>query len=249
MTYEGLVPRIQQSFLSRDQDSLQPHIRAFVDRAVTFKACPDCGGTRLAAAARSSRIRGVNIADCLRDADQRPGGLAPRPRRAVRGAAAGGPAAHPRLVRRDRARLPEPRPAVGDALGRRGAARQDDPPHRVVAHRRHLRLRRAHHGPPPPRRPADERAAAAAARQGQHRAGGRARAGSDRDRRPRGRPRPGRRLRRRHRLLRGHGRGPAGQRHAHRTPPRRTGPGSSRGPGRRTAGSRSATRPSTTCAT
>ena len=63
MTYEGLVPRIQQSFLSRDQDSLQPHIRAFVDRAVTFKACPDCGGTRLAAAARSSRIRGVNIAD------------------------------------------------------------------------------------------------------------------------------------------------------------------------------------------
>jgi len=63
MTYEGLVPRIQDSFLSRDQDSLQPHIRAFVDRAVTFTACPDCGGTRLAAAARSSRIRGVNIAD------------------------------------------------------------------------------------------------------------------------------------------------------------------------------------------
>ena len=63
MTYQGLVPRIQDSFLSRDQDSLQPHIRAFVDRAVTFTACPDCGGTRLAAAARSSRIRGVNIAD------------------------------------------------------------------------------------------------------------------------------------------------------------------------------------------
>ena len=63
MTYQGLVPRIQDLFLSRDQDSLQPHIRAFVDRAVTFTACPDCGGTRLAAAARSSRIRGVNIAD------------------------------------------------------------------------------------------------------------------------------------------------------------------------------------------
>ena len=63
MTYEGLVPRIQQSFLSKDQESLQPHIRAFVDRAVTFTACPDCGGTRLAEAARSSRIRGVNIAD------------------------------------------------------------------------------------------------------------------------------------------------------------------------------------------
>ena len=63
MTYVGLVPRIQQSFLSRDQESLQPHIRAFVDRAVTFTACPDCGGTRLAEAARSSRIRGLNIAD------------------------------------------------------------------------------------------------------------------------------------------------------------------------------------------
>ena len=63
MTYEGLVPRIQQSFLSKDIDAMQPHIRAFVDRAVTFTACPDCEGTRLAPAARSSRIRGINIAD------------------------------------------------------------------------------------------------------------------------------------------------------------------------------------------
>ena len=63
MTYEGLVLRIQGSYLSKDQDSLQPHIRAFVDRAVTFTACPDCGGTRLAEAARSSRINGANIAD------------------------------------------------------------------------------------------------------------------------------------------------------------------------------------------
>ena len=63
LTYEGLVPRIQQSFLSKDQDSLQPHIRAFVDRAVTFTACPDCGGTRLGDAARSSKIKGTNIAD------------------------------------------------------------------------------------------------------------------------------------------------------------------------------------------
>ena len=63
MTYEGLVPRIQGSFLSRDQETLQPHIRAFVDRAVTFSACPACGGTRLAEGARSSRIRGINIAD------------------------------------------------------------------------------------------------------------------------------------------------------------------------------------------
>jgi excinuclease UvrABC ATPase subunit len=63
LTYEGLVPKVQKSMLSKDPDALQPHIRAFVDRAVTFTACPDCGGTRLAEAARSSRIRGINIAD------------------------------------------------------------------------------------------------------------------------------------------------------------------------------------------
>ena len=63
MTYEGLVLRVQKSILSKDPEALQPHIRAFVDRAVTFTACPDCGGTRLSAAARSSRIRGINIAD------------------------------------------------------------------------------------------------------------------------------------------------------------------------------------------
>ena len=63
MTYEGLVPRIQGSYLSKDQESLQPHIRAFVDRAVTFTTCPACGGTRLAEGARSSRIRGISIAD------------------------------------------------------------------------------------------------------------------------------------------------------------------------------------------
>ncbi|MEW9531870.1 ATP-binding cassette domain-containing protein [Microbispora sp. NPDC049125] len=63
LTYEGLIPKIRKSFLSKDVDSLQPHIRAFVERAVTFTACPDCGGTRLSEAARSSRIGGVNIAD------------------------------------------------------------------------------------------------------------------------------------------------------------------------------------------
>jgi len=63
LTYEGLVPKVQKSFLSKDPDALQPHIRAFVDRAVTFTACPECGGTRLSEAARSSRIGGVNIAD------------------------------------------------------------------------------------------------------------------------------------------------------------------------------------------
>src|SRR4051794_5195174 len=63
LTYEGLIPKIQRSFLSKDVDALQPHIRAFVDRAVTFTVCPDCGGTRLSEAARSSKIGGINIAD------------------------------------------------------------------------------------------------------------------------------------------------------------------------------------------
>jgi excinuclease ABC A subunit len=63
LTYEGLVPRIQKAFLSKDVDALQPHIRAFVERAVTFKTCPDCKGTRLNEGARSSKIKGKNIAD------------------------------------------------------------------------------------------------------------------------------------------------------------------------------------------
>ncbi|MFI5907539.1 ATP-binding cassette domain-containing protein [Dactylosporangium sp. NPDC051541] len=63
LTYEGLVPRVQKSFLQKDKEALQPHLRAFVDRAVTFTACPECGGTRLNQAALASRIGGVNIAD------------------------------------------------------------------------------------------------------------------------------------------------------------------------------------------
>ena len=86
----------------------------------------------------------------LRDADQRPRRLGPRPRRAVGGSAARRAAAPPRLVRRDRAGLPLARPAVGHAVRRRGAAHEDDPPPRLVAHRRHLRLRRAHDRPAPP---------------------------------------------------------------------------------------------------
>ncbi|MFY1670675.1 ATP-binding cassette domain-containing protein [Plantactinospora sp. WMMB334] len=63
LTYEGLIPKIQKSFLSKDVDALQPHIRAFVERAVTFTTCPECAGTRLSAGARSSKIKGKNIAD------------------------------------------------------------------------------------------------------------------------------------------------------------------------------------------
>jgi len=63
LTYAGLIPQIQRSYLSKDVDSLQPHIRAFVERAVTFTTCPECAGTRLSEAARSSKINGISIAD------------------------------------------------------------------------------------------------------------------------------------------------------------------------------------------
>jgi excinuclease ABC A subunit len=63
LTYEGLIPKVQRSFFSKDRESMQPHIREFVERAATFKTCPDCNGTRLNEAARSSKIRGISIAD------------------------------------------------------------------------------------------------------------------------------------------------------------------------------------------
>ncbi|MBB5958676.1 excinuclease ABC A subunit [Saccharothrix tamanrassetensis] len=63
LTYEGLIPKIQKSFLAKDKEALQPHIRAFVDRAMTFTTCPGCDGTRLSEGARSSKIAGISIAD------------------------------------------------------------------------------------------------------------------------------------------------------------------------------------------
>ena len=63
LTYEGLVPKIQKSFLAKDPDAMQPHIRAFVERAVKFDTCPECHGTRLSEGARASKIDGVSIAD------------------------------------------------------------------------------------------------------------------------------------------------------------------------------------------
>lgn len=63
LTYQGLIPQIQKSFLGKDPDSMQPHIRAFVERAVVFTTCPECHGTRLSEAARSSKIAGISIAD------------------------------------------------------------------------------------------------------------------------------------------------------------------------------------------
>ncbi|MFI5675443.1 ATP-binding cassette domain-containing protein [Streptomyces cellulosae] len=79
LTYEGLIPKIQKSMLSKDIDALQPHVRAFVERAMTFTLCPDCEGTRLAAEARSSKIEGITIADAcameIRDLAAWVGGL------------------------------------------------------------------------------------------------------------------------------------------------------------------------------
>jgi excinuclease UvrABC ATPase subunit len=63
LTYEGLIPKIQKSMLSKDVEAMQPHVRAFVERVVTFTTCPDCDGTRLSEAARSSKIKKINIAD------------------------------------------------------------------------------------------------------------------------------------------------------------------------------------------
>ena len=88
LTYEGLIPKIQKSMLSKDVDALQPHIRAFVERAVTFTTCPECDGTRLSEGGPVVEDQGHQHRRRLRDADQRPRRLGPRPRRAVGGAAA-----------------------------------------------------------------------------------------------------------------------------------------------------------------
>ena len=150
LTYEGLIPKIQKSFLSKDVDALQPHIRAFVERAVTFTTCPECDGTRLSKEARSSKIKGKNIADVC---SMQISDLADW----VRGLDE--PSVAPLLTGLQHLLdsfaeiglgLPLARPAVGHPVRGRGTAHQDDPPPRLVAHRRHLRLRRAHDRPAPP---------------------------------------------------------------------------------------------------
>ena len=150
MTYEGLIPKIQKSFLSKDVDALQPHIRAFVERAVTFTTCPECEGTRLSQGGPVVEDQGEEHRGRLRDAGQRPRRLGPGPRRAVGCPAPQRAAAPSRLVRGDRTGLPLARPTVGHPVRGRGTAHQDDPSPRLVAHRRHLRLRRAHDRPAPP---------------------------------------------------------------------------------------------------
>ena len=227
VTYEGLIPKIQRSFLSKDAGAAAAHpgVRRpgrHLHCVPRLRGHPAQRGGTVVTDRRGQHRRH------LRDADQRPGRMGPRRRRAVGGAAAGDPATDPGLVRGDRPRVPLARPADGHPVGWRGPARQDPPPG-LLAHRRHLRPRRAHGGPAPPRHRADERAAATATGQGQHGARRGARAGHDLHRRPRGRPRPRRWSRGRHRLFRGHRRGVAGQWHRHRSPSRRPGRPQGRG--------------------
>ena len=150
LTYEGVIPKIQKSMLSKDVDTLQPHIRAFVERAVTFTTCPGCDGSRLSEEARSSKIERQEHRRRLLHADQRPGRLGPGDRRSIGRPAPRRAAAPHRLVRRDRVGLPLARPTVGHLVRGRGTTHQDDPPPRLVADRRHLRIRRAHDRPAPP---------------------------------------------------------------------------------------------------
>ena len=224
LTYEGLIPKIQKSMLSKDVDALQPHIRAFVERAVTFAHLP---GVRRHPASPSGAVvedQGDQHRRRLRDADQRSRRMGQRPGRAVGGAAA-----------RRRCSTPSTRSS------RSGSATSSlDRPSGTLSGGEAQRIKMIRHlgssltdvtyvfdeptiGPAPARHPADERPAAAAARQGQHGARRGAQAGDDRDRRPRRRPRPRRRRRGRRGGLRGHRRGAADERHRHRPPPRRPG--------------------------
>jgi len=142
LTYEGLIPKIQKSMLSKDVDAMQPHVRAFVERAVTFTTCPECAGTRLSEAARSSKIKKVNIADAcamqISDLAEWVGGLDE-------------PSVAPLL-----ATLADTLDSFVEiglgylSLDRPSGTLSGGQAPRLLAHRHHLRLRRAHHGPAPP---------------------------------------------------------------------------------------------------
>ena len=143
LTYAGLIPTIQKSMLSKDVEAMQPHIRAFVERVVTFTACPDCGGSRLNEAARSSKIDGINIADAcamqISDLAEWVRGLDEPSVAPLLGALQ---QILDSFVEIGLGYLSLDRPS-GTLSGGEVAARQDDPPPRVVAHRRDLRVRRA----------------------------------------------------------------------------------------------------------
>ena len=223
LTYEGLIPRIQKSFLTKDVDAMQPHIRAFVERAVTFTTCPDCKGTRLNESARSSKIKGKNIADvCAMQINDLAEWLRGVKEPSVAPLLAGLQHTLDSFVEIGLGYLSLDRPSgtlSGGEAQRTKMIRHlgssltdvtyvfDEPtiglhPHDIQRMNELLR---------------------AAARQGQHRARGRAQARDDRDRRSRRRSRSRRGHGRRGGGVRGHRRRAEGQRHAHRTSPERSG--------------------------
>ena len=140
LTYEGLTSKVRKSFLSKDVDALQPHIRAFVERAVTFTTCPECEGTRLSDEARSSKIEGKSIADvCAMQVSDLAEWVRGLDEPSVAPLLAGLQHLLDSFAEIGLGYLS--RSAVGHAVWRRGSAHQDDPSSRLVAHRRHLRLR------------------------------------------------------------------------------------------------------------
>ena len=223
LTYEGLIPKIQKSMLSKDVDAMQPHVRAFVERAITFTTCPDCDGTRLSKEARSSKIKGKNIADVcsmqltdladwVRDLDE-PSvapllgglqhlldafaeiGLGYLSLDRSSGTLSGGEAQRTKMIRHLGSSLTDVTYVFDEpTIGMH--------PHDIERMNNLL---------------------VAATRQGQHRARGGAQARDHCHRRPRRRPRSRRRHCGRHRLLRGHSGRAQAERHHHRSSYRRPG--------------------------
>ena len=156
LTFEGIIPKIQKSMLSKDPEAMQPHVRRFVERAVTFQTCPDCDGTRLTQEALSSKINGKNIADlCAMQISDLADWVRDLDEPSVAPLLAGLQHLLDSFAEIGLGYLSLDRPG-GHAVRRRGPAHQDDPPPRLVAHRRHLRLRRADDRPAPARHRADE---------------------------------------------------------------------------------------------
>ena len=162
-TYEGLSPSSSGSTCRRSPTSLQPHIRAAVERISTQRTCAACDGTRLnAGRARDCRIDGTNIAECSAMEVARAAPTFIRTDRRARRRAACVDALATRLehLDRHRPRLPQPRPPDRDAVRRRVAAGEDGAPPRLEPHRHDLHLRRAQRRPAPARRAPAQRAAA-----------------------------------------------------------------------------------------
>ena len=144
LTYEGVIPRMQKSMLSKDVDALQPHIRAFVERAVTFTTCPECDGTRLSKEARSSKIGGKNIADvCSMQISDLTDWVRGLDEPSVAPLLGGLQHLLDSFAVIGLGYLSLDRPS-GTLSGGESQRTKIDPPPRLVAHRRHVRLRRAH---------------------------------------------------------------------------------------------------------